>query len=149
MRDGTDYSANASYEIPVAGGELRLSGAFVRTDRYQDEDSIEYLGGVENAANLSTVNDNELDIRTDNLSLAARFERCIGEDTHEAHVAGTINDADALLGEGLPYFTGGSGVSGVEAFVGAAENGDGFHCLGGYFLFCYKHIKLDCFSAAR
>ena len=75
VRDGTDYSANASYEVPVAGGELRLSGAFVRTDRYQDEDSIEYLGGIENAANLSTVNDNDLDIRTDNLSLAARFER--------------------------------------------------------------------------
>lgn len=75
VRDGTDYSANASYEVPVAGGELRLSGAFVRTDRYQDEDSIEYLGGIENAANLSTVNDNDLDIRTDNLSLSARFER--------------------------------------------------------------------------
>lgn len=75
VRDGTDYSANASYEVPVAGGELRLSGAFVRTDRYQDEDSIEYLGGVENAANLSTVNDNDLDIRTDNLSLAARYVR--------------------------------------------------------------------------
>ena len=75
VRDGTDYSANASYEVPVAGGELRLSGAFVRTDRYQDEDSIEYLGGVENAANLSTVNDNDLDIRTDNLSLGARYER--------------------------------------------------------------------------
>lgn len=75
VRDGTDYSANASYEVPVAGGELRLSGAFVRTDRFQDEDSIEYLGGIENAANLSTVNDNDLDIRTDNLSLSARFER--------------------------------------------------------------------------
>lgn len=75
VRDGTDYSANASYEVPVAGGELRLSGAFVRTDRYQDEDSIEYLGGVDTLANLSTVNDNDLDIRTDNLSLGARYER--------------------------------------------------------------------------
>ena len=74
VRDGTDYSANASYEVDVAGGELRLSGAFVRTDRFQDEDSIEYVGGVETTANLSTVNDNDLDIRTDNLSLGARYE---------------------------------------------------------------------------
>lgn len=75
VRDGTDYSANASYEVPVGGGELRLSGTFVRTDRYQDEDSLEYRNGVETAANLLTVNDNDLDIRTDNLSLGARYER--------------------------------------------------------------------------
>ncbi len=75
VRDGTDYSANASYLVDVGGGELRLSGAFVRTDRYQDEDSIEYRGGIENNANLLTVNDNDLDIRTDNLSLGMRYER--------------------------------------------------------------------------
>jgi len=74
VRDGTDYSANASYEVDVAGGELRRSGALVRTDRFQDEDWIEYVGGVETTANLSTVNDNDLDIRTDNLSLGARYE---------------------------------------------------------------------------
>ena len=74
VRDGTDYSANASYLVDVGGGELRLSGAFVRTDRYQDEDSIEYRNGIENNANLLTVNDNDLDIRTDNLSLGARYE---------------------------------------------------------------------------
>ena len=75
VRDGTDYSFNASYLVDVGGGELSLSGAFVRTDRFQDEDSIEYLGGIENDANLSTINDNDLDIRTDNLSLGARYER--------------------------------------------------------------------------
>lgn len=74
VRDGTDYSANASYEVGVGGGDLRLSGAFVRTDRFQDEDSLEYNLGIEDAAHLSTVNDNDLDIRTDNLSLGARYE---------------------------------------------------------------------------
>lgn len=74
VRDGTDYSANASYLVDVGGGELRLTGAFVRTDRYQDEDSIEYRSGIENDANLLTVNDNDLDIRTDNLSLGLRYE---------------------------------------------------------------------------
>ncbi|WP_082572476.1 TonB-dependent siderophore receptor [Brevundimonas sp. Root1423] len=74
VRDGTDYSANASYDVEVGGGDLRLSGAFVRTDRYQDEDSLEYEDGIEDAAHLSIVNDNDLDIRTDNLSLGARYE---------------------------------------------------------------------------
>lgn len=73
VRDGTDYSFNASYQVDVGPGELELSGAFVRTDRYQDEDSIEYRGGLINDANLLTLNDNDLDIRTDNLQLRGRY----------------------------------------------------------------------------
>ena len=101
VRDGTDYSANASYEVPVAGGELRLSGAFVRTDRYQDEDSIEYLGGVETLANLSTVNDNDLDIRTDNLSLGARYEHDMfgGETVFKLGYASIDDDQYEFEGE--------------------------------------------------
>lgn len=75
VRDGTDYSVNADYQVDVAGGELRLTGAFVRTDRFQDEDSLEYDEGIEDTAHLAVVNDNDLDIRTDNLSLGARYER--------------------------------------------------------------------------
>ncbi len=75
VRDGTDYSLNASYEVDVAGGELELSGFFVRTDRLQDEDSIEYLSGIRDNTNLSTVNDNDLDILTDNYSLRGKYER--------------------------------------------------------------------------
>jgi len=75
VRDGTDYSFNAAYQVDVAGGELALSGLFVRTDRFQDEDSLEYEGGVQTEANLAVVNDNDLDILTDNLSLDARYSR--------------------------------------------------------------------------
>jgi outer membrane receptor protein involved in Fe transport len=75
VRNGTDYSLNASYDVPVAGGELELSGFYVRTDRLQDEDSIEYQRGVQNAANLLTINDNDLDILTDNWSLRGRYEK--------------------------------------------------------------------------
>lgn len=75
VRDGTDYSFNASYEVDVAGGELELGAFFVRTDRLQDEDSIEYLSGIRNNTNLSTVNDNDLDILTDNYSLRGKYER--------------------------------------------------------------------------
>lgn len=77
VRDGTDYAVNAAYDVGLAGGELKLLGAFVRTDRYQDEDSLEYVDGVETNANVTTVNDNDLDIRTDNLSLGARYEHAM------------------------------------------------------------------------
>ena len=73
IRDGTDYSFNASYQVDVGPGELELAGAFVRTDRYQDEDSFEYRDGIRNDANLLLINDNDLDIRTDNLQLRGRY----------------------------------------------------------------------------
>jgi outer membrane receptor protein involved in Fe transport len=73
-RDGTDYSFNGAYQVDVGGGELQLAGAFVRTDRIQDEHSTEYDGGVETAPNIVSINDNDLDIRTDNLSLRARYD---------------------------------------------------------------------------
>jgi outer membrane receptor protein involved in Fe transport len=73
VRDGTDYSFNANYVTPFAGGELTLDGYFVRTDRLQDEDSLEYRGGIRNNANLLTVNDNDLDILTDSWSLRGKF----------------------------------------------------------------------------
>lgn len=75
VRDGTDYAFNAAYEADVAGGQFEIAGVFVRTDRYQDEDSIEYRDGIENAANLDLINDNDLDIRTDNLSIRSRYSR--------------------------------------------------------------------------
>ena len=73
VRDGTDYSFNAAYSVDVGPGELELSAAFVRTDRFQDEDSLEYADGVMNDAHLAVVNDNDLDIRTDNLALRGRY----------------------------------------------------------------------------
>ena len=75
VRDGTDYSFNAAYEVEVGGGTLDLSGVFVRTERFADEDSIEYAGGIQTEANIVSVNDNDVDIQTDNMSLRARYER--------------------------------------------------------------------------
>ncbi len=73
VRDGTDYSFNANFVTPFAGGELTLDGYFVRTDRLQDEDSLEYRSGLRNDANLLTINDNDLDILTDSWSLRGKF----------------------------------------------------------------------------
>jgi outer membrane receptor protein involved in Fe transport len=72
VRYGKDYAFNADYRVGVGEtGELHLSGMFVRTDRIQDEDSIEYRSGIANTANLLTINDNDLDIQTDNYTLGA------------------------------------------------------------------------------
>ncbi len=74
VRSGTDYSFNADYSVELGGGTLDLSGVFVRTERLQDEDSIEYRAGRQQPADLLTINDNDVDIETDNLSLRGRYE---------------------------------------------------------------------------
>jgi outer membrane receptor protein involved in Fe transport len=58
VRDGTDYSLNLSYEMKALGGELDLGGFVVATDRYENEDSIEFRSGLVNNDNLLTLNDN-------------------------------------------------------------------------------------------
>lgn len=111
VRDGTDYSFNAAYEVEVGGGTLDLSGVFVRTDRLQDEDSIEYRDGIQNQANLLTINDNNVDIQTDNLALRARYERdMLGGETRIKLGYASFNDDQEefeneaeYLRDGLPF----------------------------------------------
>ncbi len=74
-RDGTDYSLNAAYDLKGETSALKLSGVFVRTNRFEDEDSIEYAGGRIGPADLLTLNDNNVKIRTDNWSLGARYDQ--------------------------------------------------------------------------
>jgi outer membrane receptor protein involved in Fe transport len=98
IRDGTDYSANLSYEMPLAGGELKLDGLFVRTDRVQDENSIEYdEGDVDNIAKASR---NPLDILTDNWAVNGRYRRDMlgGQTTFKLGYA-AIDDAQDELEE--------------------------------------------------
>ncbi|PZO06953.1 MAG: TonB-dependent receptor [Lysobacteraceae bacterium] len=73
-RSGDDYSLNLDYTADVGPGKLGLNAFFVRTDRLQDEDSLEYRGGIETQANLISVNVNDLDIRTDNYQVGAQYE---------------------------------------------------------------------------
>lgn len=74
VRSGDDYSFTADYNAQLGEGWLNLNAFYVRTDRYQDENSLEYRYGIENEANLMSVNDNDLDIRTDNFSFGAEYE---------------------------------------------------------------------------
>jgi outer membrane receptor protein involved in Fe transport len=94
VRNGTDYSANASYVTPLGEDvELRLSGVFVRTDRTQFEQSTEYDEGVLEPASIKTTNVNPLDILTDNYSLDGRIKAKMlgGETTFKLSYA-AIND---------------------------------------------------------
>lgn len=81
-RDGTDYSLNGSLQFPLFGGEFSIDGVYVHTDRYENEDSLEYRNGVLNNANLLTVNDNNADIEQDSYSINMRYAfRAFGGET--------------------------------------------------------------------
>jgi outer membrane receptor protein involved in Fe transport len=74
-RDGTDYSANASYQGDLGGGKLDLSAFYVRTERTQDEDSFEYRGPTQNGAlaTFSVFNNNDVAITQDSYSLNGKY----------------------------------------------------------------------------
>lgn len=94
VRNGVDYSANASYDVEFAGGSLNLNGVFVRTDRTQFETSTEYEEGIQDNAHLMTKNVNPLDILTDNYSVGGRFKREMlgGETTFKLGYAAIDDD---------------------------------------------------------
>jgi len=75
IRDGTDYSFNADYTVPVGSGEFGLSGFYVYTDRQQIENSIEYVDGVEDDANIDTTNFNPVDIEQTSWTLNGRISQ--------------------------------------------------------------------------
>lgn len=93
-RDGTDYSGNFSYEIEGANTAFGLDGLFVHTDRYENEDSIEYAGGVVSDATIETLNDNNTDIEQQSYSLNGRFafEAFGGETTVKLGFASFTNE---------------------------------------------------------
>lgn len=75
VRDGTDYSFNASYTHPIGTGDLSLNALYVRTDRTETENSLEYNDQQSTSQNnLLSVNDQVVDIEQNNYSLAANYE---------------------------------------------------------------------------
>jgi outer membrane receptor protein involved in Fe transport len=73
VRSGDDHAFNLSYDAELGPGKLGIDLFYVRTDRLQDEDSLEYADGIADEANLVSVNDNDLDIRTDNWSVGVDY----------------------------------------------------------------------------
>lgn len=77
-RDGTDWSANATYIVPVASGELTLAGFYVYTDRTQSEHSIEYTERFGTApTTILTDNTQIVEIESVNWSLKGGWEGSI------------------------------------------------------------------------
>ncbi|MGH8083492.1 MAG: TonB-dependent receptor plug domain-containing protein [Lysobacter sp.] len=75
VRDGTDYSGNASYSREIGTGKLALDGFYVRTDRTETEHSLEYNDPVSHSRDrLLSVNDQKVKIAQENLSLGARYD---------------------------------------------------------------------------
>lgn len=85
LRNGTDYSFNASYQTPLAGGDLDLSAFYVKTDRKQDEYSLEYntrtggstapiVFGKTTGGNLLTINHQIVDTDQETLTLSAKYK---------------------------------------------------------------------------
>jgi len=94
VRNGTDYSFNAAYAMDVGqGGKLDLNGIFVRTDRTQFEQSIEFEEGLQDNAHLQTTNINPLDIKTDNYAFNGKLKLPMfgGETTLKAGYAAIDN----------------------------------------------------------
>lgn len=98
VRNGTDSSFNIAYDVPVGPGQLSLNGFYVHTERYQDEDSIEYNDGVETLAKLATVNDNNVDIQQDSYALNGKykFPMAGGETSIKLGYASFKNDEDEV-----------------------------------------------------
>lgn len=70
IRDGEDYSFNASVFVPVGAGELELQGVFVRTDREEIESSFEFDDG----GDMITIVPGFAYIQQDNMQVQADFE---------------------------------------------------------------------------
>lgn len=96
VRSGKDYAFNADYRLAIGEAELHLHGLFVRTDRLQDEDSIEYRAGLRNDVNLLTINDNDLDILTDNYAVGIGLELPMAGGRTEIRLdhAGLVDEQD-------------------------------------------------------
>jgi outer membrane receptor protein involved in Fe transport len=111
VRDGTDYSANFSYITDIGPGELSLSGFFVRTDRYQDEDSVEFSNpddsvpttpeAIRIPSQTLTINDNNVDIEQQSWSLNGgyEFEWGLGETEIRIGYASFTNEEDEFENE--------------------------------------------------
>ncbi len=111
VRSGDDYSLNADYTADLGPGRFNLNAFFVRTDRIQDEDSIEYADGIQTEPNILTINDNDLDIRTDNYLVGTEYvwQGMGGENAVRVGYAGIDDDQFEFEDEfefqrdGIPY----------------------------------------------
>ncbi|MGE0829372.1 MAG: TonB-dependent receptor plug domain-containing protein [Hyphomonadaceae bacterium] len=99
VRDGTDYTFNAEYTLPVGQGELQLSGFYVRTDRTETELSREYTDETSiDIGDLDSETPQFEDILQDNYSLELELTQPMfgGETQFEIGLARFEESVDTL-----------------------------------------------------
>jgi outer membrane receptor protein involved in Fe transport len=122
VRSGTDYSANASYVLPTDGGQVDFSLFYVRTDRIQDEDSIEYRDGVETDPNILTLNDNDIDIDTRNWNAEAGWrQEAFGGDNKVRVAYARFDDEQFEFEEEIEYLRDSNPFPEDDRFTGDEE----------------------------
>jgi len=111
VRDGTDYSGNFSYVADIGPGTFSLNGFFVLTERYENEDSIEYSnpvpatpttpGAIRIPTRQITLNDNNVSIEQQSLALhgSYEFEWAAGETEVRLGYASFTNEEDEFENE--------------------------------------------------
>jgi iron complex outermembrane receptor protein len=83
-RNGTDYSANADYTVPLESGQFQVNGFVVHTDRTESEFSVEYGDPVSlDADDVETIVPQKEDILQDNFAINTRLDQAMfgGETT--------------------------------------------------------------------
>ncbi|HEY8507881.1 MAG TPA: TonB-dependent receptor, partial [Steroidobacteraceae bacterium] len=104
VRDGTDYSFNASLAGPLGPAELALTGSFVRTDRTEREDVATLEVNAAGDLELDELEAQDEDIDQRNYTLGARFTLPVGngETDFELSYARFEDDVIATEFEGGP-----------------------------------------------
>lgn len=74
LRDGTDYSGNFAYERDLGPGEFSIDGFYVKTDRYANEHSVEYISLARGFTNINVINDNDVDTTQNSWSLNTGYK---------------------------------------------------------------------------
>ncbi len=107
-RNGTDYSANASYTRDLGDGELKLDAMVVMTDRTEDEKSTEYVDATSTAlTDLASYNEQLVSIDQHNgvLGLSYEFDHLGGESEIDVDYA-TFSDGRFDTEEEIRYRAG-------------------------------------------
>jgi TonB-dependent receptor len=104
IRDGTDYSFNGGYELPIGSGAFKVDGFFVRTDRDENEVSLEYADGILTNPNILTRADQVEDIRQDNWGINTKYSfDMFGGTTSLKFGYGAFTDHTDVLEEELEF----------------------------------------------
>jgi TonB-dependent receptor len=119
LRNGTDYSFTSSYQVEGEAIKFDVQAFAVRTDRLEDERSLEYRAGRRQNADLLSVNDNDVDIQTDSYTLTSNLEFDHGDSKTEFSFGyAGIEDTQDELEDELEYLRDSTPFPDADRFTG-------------------------------